>query len=123
MGRIQSSDAIMKNKSTTMYGNIVALDESPLQEDLIYVGTDDGLIQISENGGETWKKYGDFKGVPKYTYVNSLVTSKHFKNRVYAVFNNHKRGDFSPYIFISNDKGNTWESIVSNLPVKVLCMI
>lgn len=118
MGRIQSSDAIMKNKSTTMYGNIVALDESPLQEDLIYVGTDDGLIQISENGGETWKKYGDFKGVPKYTYVNSLVTSQHFKNRVYAVFNNHKRGDFLPYIFISNDKGNTWESIVSNLPVR-----
>ena len=49
MGRIQSSDAVMKNKSTTMYGNIVAPDESPLQENLLYVGTDDGLIQVSEN--------------------------------------------------------------------------
>ena len=57
MGRIQSSDAVMKNKSTTMYGNIVALDESPLQENLLYVGTDDGLIQVSENQGDSWTKY------------------------------------------------------------------
>ena len=118
MGRIQSSDAIMKNKSTTMYGNIVALDESPLQEDLIYVGTDDGLIQVSENAGDTWMKYEDFKGIPAFTYVNSLVTSQHNINRVYAVFNNHKRGDFAPYILVSNDKGKTWKSIVSNLPVR-----
>ena len=71
MGRIQSADAVMKNKSTTMYGNIVALDESPLQEDLLFVGTDDGLIHVSENAGGDWKMYDKFKNVPKDTYVNA----------------------------------------------------
>ena len=116
MGRIQSSDAVMKNKSTTMYGNIVALDESSLQENLLYVGTDDGLIHVSENAGEKWSKYDSFKGIPPNTYVNSLVTSQHNPNRVYAIFNNHKKGDFNPYLMVSNDKGESWKSIVSNLP-------
>jgi photosystem II stability/assembly factor-like uncharacterized protein len=116
MGRIQSSDAVMKNKSTTMYGNIVALDESSLQENLLYVGTDDGLIHVSENSGEKWSKYDSFKGIPPNTYVNSLVTSQHNPNRVYAIFNNHKKGDFNPYLMVSNDKGESWKSIVSNLP-------
>ena len=116
MGRIQSSDAVMKNKSTTMYGNIVALDESSLQENLLYVGTDDGLIHVSENAGEKWSKYDSFKGIPPNTYVNSLVTSQHNPNRVYAIFNNHKKGDFNPYLMVSNDKGKSWKSIVSNLP-------
>ena len=116
MGRIQSSDAVMKNKSTTMYGNIVALDESSLQENLLYVGTDDGLIHVSENAGEKWSKYNSFKGIPPNTYVNSLVTSQHNPNRVYAIFNNHKKGDFNPYLMVSNDKGESWKSIVSNLP-------
>ena len=116
MGRVQSADAVMKNKSTTMYGNIVAMDESPLQEDLIYAGTDDGLIHITENAGKTWKKLDEVSSVPSNTYVNSLVTSSHDPNRIYAVFNNHKKGDFKPYLFVSNDKGNTWTSIASNLP-------
>ena len=116
MGRIQSSDAVMKNKSTTMYGNIVALDESSLQENLLYVGTDDGLIHVSENAGEKWSKYDSFKGIPPNTYVNSLVTSQHNPKRVYAIFNNHKKGDFNPYLMVSNDKGESWKSIVSNLP-------
>ena len=98
MGRIQSSDAVMKNKSTTMYGNIVALDESFLKEDLLYVGTDDGLIHVSDNGG-TWNKYDNFKGIPQNTYVNSLLASKHNADRG-AVFNNHKKGDFNPYVMV-----------------------
>lgn len=118
MGRVQSADAIMKNKSTTMYGNIVALDESPLQENLLYVGTDDGLIQVSEDAGVSWVKYDNIKGVPPHTYVNSLVASQHDVNTVYAVFNNHKKGDFNPYLFVSIDKGKSWKSISSNLPIK-----
>ena len=83
MGRIQSSDAIMKNKSTTMYGNIVALDESPLKEDLLYVGTDDGLIHISTDLFGTWRtmSHSVFKGVPDTTYVNALVASQHDQNK------------------------------------------
>ena len=94
----------MKNKSTTMYGNIVALDESILKEDLLYVGTDDGLIHVSDNAGGTWNKYDNFKGIPQNTYVNSLVASKHNADRVYAVFNNHKKGDFNPYVMVSDDR-------------------
>jgi photosystem II stability/assembly factor-like uncharacterized protein len=118
MGRVQSPDAVMKNKSTTMYGNIVALDESPLKEDLLYVGTDDGLIQVSENAGKSWIAIKKVKGVPESTYVNSLVASKHDSNKVYAVFNNHKNGDFKPYLLVSYNKGKNWKSIVNNLPIK-----
>jgi photosystem II stability/assembly factor-like uncharacterized protein len=118
MGRVQSADAVMKNKSTTMYGNIVALDESPIKENLLYVGTDDGLIHVTKNAGKKWITLDEIKELPKNTYVNSLVASKHDSNRVYAVFNNHKRGDFKPYVYVSNDVGKTWKSIVYNLPAK-----
>jgi photosystem II stability/assembly factor-like uncharacterized protein len=115
MGRVWEIDAVMKNMSTTIYGNIVALDESPLVENLIYVGTDDGLIQVSEDA-KTWKKYEKFPGVPEMTYVNSVFASQHNANTVYASFNNHKKGDFKPYILKSTNKGKSWKSISSNLP-------
>ncbi|MBL4754984.1 MAG: glycosyl hydrolase [Flavobacteriales bacterium] len=116
MGQVWSMDAVMKNKSTTVYGNIVAFDESPKQEGLLYVGTDDGLLQVSDNGGSNWIKYDKFPGVPETTYVNDIVTSQHEANTVYVAFNNHKRGDFKPYILKSTDKGKSWTAIQGNLP-------
>ncbi len=116
MGQVQSPDVVMKNKSTTIFGNIVAMDESPKNKNLIYAGTDDGLIQITDNGGNTWNKKDNFPGIPKMTYVNMVLPSQHDESTVYAVFNNHKQGDFKPYILKSTDKGNTWQSIVGNLP-------
>ncbi len=116
MGQIQSIDAVAKNGSTSEYGTIVAFCESPLNKDLLYVGTDDGLIQISENGGQSWTKISSFSGVPNMTYVNMLLASQHDENVVYACFNNHKRGDFKPYVYKSSDKGRTWRNISSNLP-------
>ncbi|MCF8248186.1 MAG: glycosyl hydrolase [Saprospiraceae bacterium] len=116
MGRVQSMDAIAKNASTSEYGAIVAFSESPRNPNLLYVGTDDGLVQITENGGQTWTKIANFPGVPEFTYVNALYASQHDENVVYAAFNNHKRGDFKPYIFKSTDKGRTWTNISSNLP-------
>ena len=118
MGRVQSSDAIMKNKSTTMFGNIVALDESPLKQGMLYVGSDDGLVHVSKDNGSSWFTISKIKGIPDTTYVNSLVASQHEENKVYAVFNNHKRGDFKPYVQVSLDNGSSWKSISSNLPVK-----
>lgn len=118
MGQVQSVDAVMKNKSTTIYGNIVALDESPKQEGLVYIGTDDGLIQVTEDNGANWRKISSFPGIPKNTYVNAIVCSKHDANTVYAVFNNHKNGDFKPYILKSVDKGATWTNMSGNLPEK-----
>ncbi len=116
MGRMWSMDAVAKNASTTIYGTIVALDESRLQEDLLYVGTDDGLIQVTEDGGANWTEFGSFPGVPARTYVSDVVASRHEVNTVYAAFNNHKDGDFRPYLLRSTDRGRTWESIASNLP-------
>ena len=116
MGEVQSPDVVMKNKSTTIYGNIVAFDQSPLDANLLYAGTDDGLIQVSENGGESWSKKSSFPGVPDMTYVNMVWASQHDKDVVYATFNNHKKGDFKPYILKSSDKGNSWVKIQSDLP-------
>jgi photosystem II stability/assembly factor-like uncharacterized protein len=116
MGRIWPMDAVAKNASTSQYGNIVALDESPVQEGLLYVGTDDGLIQVTEDGGANWRKIDKFPGVPEKTYVNDIVASQHEKDTVYAAFNNHKNGDFKPYILKSTDAGRSWISLASDLP-------
>lgn len=118
MDRVWGVDAIAKNGSTSLYGTIVAMDESPKNEDLLYVGTDDGLIQITENGGDSWTRISSVSGVPSRTYVNMLLASQHDENVVYACFNNHKNGDFKPYVFKSNDKGRTWSSITANLPAR-----
>ena len=116
MGRVWSVDAVAKNNSTSFFGTIVALTESPLVEDLIYVGTDDGLIQVSEDGGATWRRVEDLPDVPEMTYVNDLEASWHDPNTVYAVLNNHKRGDFAPYVVVSRDRGRSWKSISGDLP-------
>jgi len=116
MGKIWRISAVAKNASTSFYGNIVSLSESPLQENLIYVGTDDGLIQVTSDGGATWQKYEKFPGVPEMTYVSRLEASQHDANTVYAAFDNHKNGDYKPYVFRSKDRGKTWEAIAGNLP-------
>src|SRR5439155_10088438 len=114
MGRIWGPDAVAKNSSTSFYGNIVALAESPLKEGMIYTGTDDGLIQITSDGGTTWTKYEHFSGVPDSSYVSRVVPSLHNVDTVYSCFSNHKMGDFKPYLLKSTDRGKTWISIAGN---------
>jgi len=116
MGRVWSVDAIAKNTSTSFYGNIVALDESSRRAGLIYVGTDDGLIQVTENGGESWRSLDHIGGVPDTTYVSDIAASRHADGTVYATFNNQKAGDFKPYVMKSLDFGRTWTGITGNLP-------
>ncbi len=116
MGKVWGPDAVAKNQSTSFYGNIVALAESPKKEGLIYVGTDDGLIQVTSDGGANWTKYEKFAGVPEMTYVSRLAASNHDANTVYAAFDNHKNEDFKPYLLKSSDAGKTWTSIAGDLP-------
>ncbi len=118
MDRIWGIDAVAKNGSTSPYGTIVAFSESPVNEDLLYIGTDDGLLQVSEDGGQNWRKVdvNDIAGAPERTYVNSVYASQHDENVVYAAFNHHKYGDFRPYLFKSTDKGRSWTEISNNLP-------
>lgn len=116
MGRVWSIDAVAKNQSTSPYGNIVAFAESPVNPNLLFVGTDDGLIQITTDRGATWKRIDNIPGAPDTSYVNMIVASSHDENVVYACFNHHKYGDFKPYVFVSRDKGMTWTNISGNLP-------
>jgi hypothetical protein len=98
MGRIWSIDAIAKNDSTSIYGSIIGLSESPLQEGLIFAGTDDGVISVTEDGGANWRRVDKFPGVPDMSYVEDLVASVHNPDVAYAVIDNHKRGDYRPYV-------------------------
>ncbi|MEQ6168176.1 glycosyl hydrolase [Ekhidna sp. MALMAid0563] len=116
MGKVWPMDAVAKNASTTEYGNIVAIAESPLDENLLFAGTDDGLVHVSKDGGENWTQYSSFPGVPDMTYVNEIIASSHDRNVVYVAFNNHKRGDFKPYLLKSTNLGQSWSSINGNLP-------
>ena len=98
--------------------NVVTLDESPLLEGLIYVGTDDGLIQVTEDGGKNWRKIEQFPGVPQWTYVTDVFASPRDADTVFATLNNWQRGDYKPYVVKSTDRGKTWTNITGNLPDK-----
>ncbi|MCE4563253.1 glycosyl hydrolase [Maribellus sp. CM-23] len=116
MGKYWPADAVAKDVSTSQWGTIVSLDESKLKEGLLYAGTDDGVISITENGGDNWTQVKSFPGVPEYTYVSDLLPDRYDENVVYATFDNLKRDDFKPYVYKSTDKGKTWTSISGNLP-------
>lgn len=116
MGKYWPSDAVAKDVSTSLWGTAVSLAESPVKQGLIYVGTDDGLIQVTEDDGKTWRKISSFPDVPEYTFVSDIFPSRFDENVVFASFNNIQRDDFKPYLLKSTDKGKTWKSIASNLP-------
>ncbi len=117
MGKMWPPEAVAKNLSTSKFGNIFALAESPLKQGMIYAGTDDGLIWITENDGGDWTRYDKFAGVPDTTFVNYVLPSMHDVNTVYACFDGRKNSsDFTPYLLKSTDKGKSWTSIASNLP-------
>lgn len=116
MGRLWGIDATGKNDGTALYGTVSAFSESPKNENLLVAGTDDGLLQITQDGGRSWKKTESFPGAPSMTYVYHVLTSQHNENVIYVTLNNHKRGDFKPYLFKSTDKGATWTAIAANLP-------
>jgi photosystem II stability/assembly factor-like uncharacterized protein len=118
MGKLWGPDAVARHASTSFYGNITALTESPGKEGLIYTGTDDGLVQVTDNDGESWQKIDTFPGIPERTYVSRLLASRHKAETVYAAFDNHKNGDFAPYLLRSTDAGKSWTSIKGDLPAR-----
>jgi len=117
MGRLwDPATTVSWNRATTALSNIVAMDESPLLEGLLYAGTDDGLVQVSEDGGRTWRRTETFPGVPQHTYVSDVAASPRDVNVVFATLNNWQRGDYKPYVMKSTDRGRTFASIAGNLP-------
>lgn len=122
MGRVQSWDNAWDLNAMSVYNTITSLAESPLQAGLIYAGTDDGLIQITDSGGASWTRIevGSIPGMPATAFVNNLVADLHDVDVVYAALDNHKFGDLNPYLVKSTDRGRTWQSIVGNLPERTL---
>ncbi|MEX1183695.1 MAG: glycosyl hydrolase [Gemmatimonadota bacterium] len=116
MGRVWPEDAVGRNMFTTELSVITAIDESPLVEGLLYVGTDDGLIQVSEDAGASWRRIDRFADLPAWSYVTDVHASPIDGSTVFATFNNYQRGDFKPYVLRSTDRGRTWTNIASNLP-------
>jgi photosystem II stability/assembly factor-like uncharacterized protein len=100
------------------YNTITSLAESPLEEGLLYAGTDDGLIHVSQNGGKEWRKIevGNLPGVPKTAFVNDIRADLHDADTVYVALDNHKYGDFSPYLLVSRNRGKSWQSITDGIP-------
>ena len=122
MGRVQSWDNPWDFNAMSVYNTITSLAESPVQKGLLYAGTDDGIIQISEDDGVSWTRIevGSIDGIPVTAFVNNLYADLFSADIVYAALDNHKFGDLSPYLVKSTDRGRTWEPIVGNLPERTL---
>ncbi len=118
MGRVWEQDAVSLHLYTTELSVITAVDESPLLEGLLYVGTDDGLVQVTEDGGARWRRVERIPGLPENSYVTDLFASRRDGNVVFATFNNWQRGDFRPQVWRSDDRGRTWRSVTGNLPAR-----
>ncbi len=118
MGKQRSWDNPWDVSAMSNYNTITSLGESPLDEELIYAGTDDGLLQVTEDGGESWRtiEVGDLPGVPPTAFVNDIKADRHDASTVYVALDDHKSGDFSPYLVKSTDRGRSWTSLAGDLP-------
>jgi hypothetical protein len=122
MGKTWSWDSPWDFVAMSNYNTVTSLAESPLREGLIYAGTDDGLIQISEDGGASWRavEVGKLPGVPATAFVNDIKADLYDANTVYVALDNHKYGDLKPYLLKSTDRGKKWRSIAGNIPDRTL---
>ncbi|MGD8818382.1 MAG: glycosyl hydrolase, partial [Acidobacteriota bacterium] len=116
MGRIWPEDAVGLHLYTTTMSVLTTIDESPLQQELLYTGSDDGLIHVSEDGGENWRRIESIPGLPDSSYVTDVYASPRDADVVFATFNNWQNGDFRPWVLRSDDRGRTWNDITGDLP-------
>ncbi len=105
------------NTGAETHGTIITISESPLVPGILWVGTDDGNVQVSRNGGVTWTDVRPaIKGVPAFTWVSRVEASHFDAGTCYATFDGHRGDDFRPYVFKTTDYGKTWTSLSANLP-------
>ncbi len=116
MGRTWSFDSPWDLYAMSSFNTITSLSESPLVDGLVYVGTDDGIIQVTEDNGQNWRRIDKLPGVPSRFFVNDIKADLHNPDAVYVVVDDHKSGDFSPYVLKSENRGKSWKSIAGNLP-------
>ena len=115
-GRVHAVDELYDNGAMSQFCTISHLSESPVVEGLIYVGTDDGLIQVTEDGGKTWRAAVDLPTAPTQVFIQAVQADVADPDTVFAVADAHKIGDYSPYVYESNDRGKSWRPISGNLP-------
>lgn len=116
MDKVWSMDALAKNASTDIYGQTTTIAESPKDEKVLWVGTDDGLLHRTTDGGASWTKMDNLPGVPERSYVHQVIASNFDKNTAYVCYNHHRYGDFKPYLLKTTDGGKSWKSIADSLP-------
>ncbi|TMM58860.1 glycosyl hydrolase [Maribacter algarum] len=108
-------------KGNVAYGTLTTISESSFKFGLIYTGSDDGLVQVTQNGGGSWTNVSN--AFPKDMWVSRVAASKHKKERVYATLNGYRWDDFTPYVYVSEDYGQTWKSISANIPTSAVNVI
>lgn len=113
MGRSWSIDELASKGSMAQ---LSAIAESPLDENILYAGSSDGLIHYSNDGGKTWHKSNQLPGLPKYSRFHHITASQHNRMTAYAACHRLQAGDYKPYIYVTKDGGKSWKSINSNLP-------
>ncbi len=118
MNVLPDKNTLSKHDGIAFFGDITTITESPIRPGLLYVGTDDGNLQVSKDGGKTWKNVTDrLRGVPPYTYVTRVEASYAAEGTAYATLDGHRNDNFKPYIFKTTDYGEDWQDISSNIPV------
>lgn len=117
MGIMPDTATLSRNDGISTYGNIITISESPVKQGILWVGTDDGNVQLSEDGGDTWTNLIEkIPGVPEYTYVSRIVASNFNEARAYVTLDGHRNDDLKPYVYVTENSGKKWRSISSNLP-------
>jgi photosystem II stability/assembly factor-like uncharacterized protein len=124
MGALPDKTTLSRHDGVETFGQVVTLAESPLKEGLLYAGTDDGNLQISRDSGKTWKNITDkVPGVPKNTYVSRVVPSRYVEGMAYLTLDGHRADDYSTYVFVTTDYGESWKPIKGNLPAGVTARV
>ena len=108
-------------KGNVAYGTLTSISESPFEFGLIYTGSDDGLVQVTKNAGGTWENISN--SLPKDLWVTRVIASQHKKERVYVALNGYRWDNFNVYVYVSEDYGNTWKNIQSNIPMSPVNVI
>jgi photosystem II stability/assembly factor-like uncharacterized protein len=118
MGRQWSADSPWDFGAMSVYNTITSLAESPVEEGVLWAGTDDGLVQVSSDGGDNWTRIpvGDLPGIPATAFVNDIKADLFDADTAYVALDNHKFGDFTPYLVTTTDRGRTWSSMAGDLP-------
>lgn len=120
---VPSVDDLYDNGAMSQFSTLTSVSESPLVEGLLYTGSDDGLIHVSEDGGKNWRRAQSLQKVPALSFINDVEASKHDANVVFAVADAHKVGDYTTFLFVSNDRGKSWQPIQGDLPANTIVWV